>query len=567
MAVLLPIERRSGKARFLLGLIYAILALGGLTMVWPFLIMVAGSFCGPYDYYRYRPIVKCLFSEEDRFMRVLCAQQNTFPRDIYPDAPAAWGSWIPVSRDPQGVHAFVRPWLDGLRDPATRARWQTMAEDFARFNLDYDPENSICTPDERQIGTFLRERYQGDIERLNKEWSIPYATFFDVRMVAQQRAPLHHLNWDWRRDAKDSAYQDLKVAYRNLEFHYGKGLPKEEIVRTMPLCRTRPYQLRPLWAKWLRTHGVTNAHLEARFPCAESPHWNTFVAHAWPKRLKGRSAETDWIAYLQNRYRTPENLARAWHAPVRPFEEIPLPLAQAQAIVFANCQWRVLWLDITANYRAVCDYLFIRGRAFLNTILLVILTLAATLTVNPMAAYALSRFRLRQTESILLFLLATMAFPTAVTAIPGFLLIRSLGLLNTLPALVLPTVANGLSIFILKGFFDALPKELYEAAEIDGAKEWQIFLLVTLPMTTPILAVNALNAFLQAYNSWEWALLVCQNESHWTLAVWMYQMSRTLGSAPWVVMAGFLVVSIPTAIVFIACQKIILRGIVLPTLK
>lgn len=567
MAVLLPIERRSGKARLLLALVYAILILGGVTMVWPFLIMVVGAFCGPYDYYRYRPVLNCLWNEQDRFMRVICAQQNTFPRDIYPDAPLAWGSWIPISRDPEGVATFTKPWLEGLRDPQTLARWRIMAQDFARFNLSYDLENSICTPDERQIGPFIRDRYNGDIEKLNREWSIPYARFFDVRMVAQQRAPLHHHNWDWRRDAKDNAYQELKRAYRNLEFHYGKGLSTEEIIRTMPLCRTRPYQLRPLWVKWLRTHGVTNAQHEVRFPCKESPHWQGFVDNVWPKRLKGKSAETDWILYLKDRYQTPENLARAWGTPYKPFEEIRLPMAEAQAVTFADCQWRILWLDATANFRAVFDYLFLRGRAFLNTILLVIMTIIATLTINPMAAYALSRFHLKQTESILLYLLATMAFPAAVTAIPGFLLIRSMGLLNTLPALVLPTVANGLSIFVLKGFFDALPKELYEAAEIDGAKEWQIFLMVTLPMTTPILAVNALNAFLQAYNSWEWALLVCQNESHWTLAVWMYQMSRTLGGAPWVVMAGFLVISIPTAIVFIACQKIILRGIVLPSLK
>ena len=134
-------------------------------------------------------------------------------------------------------------------------------------------------------------------------------------------------------------------------------------------------------------------------------------------------------------------------------------------------------------------------------------------------------------------------------------------------SLVLPTLASGMSIFILKGFFDGLPRELYEAAAIDGAKEWQIFLRITLPMTTPILAVNALNAFVHAYNSWEWALLVCQRQSHWTLAVWMYQMSQQLADQPWAVMAGFVLVSIPTAVVFIACQKIILRGIVLPSMK
>ena len=187
--------------------------------------------------------------------------------------------------------------------------------------------------------------------------------------------------------------------------------------------------------------------------------------------------------------------------------------------------------------------------------------------MNPLAAYALSRFKLRHTEGIILFLLATMAFPAAVTAIPGFLLIRDLGLLNTFAALVLPTVASGMSIFVLKGFFDALPRELYEAAAIDGASEMLIFRKITLPMTTPILAVNALTAFVTAYNSWAWAFLVCQKESHWTLAVWMYQMSQQFAGQPWCVMAGFVLVSIPTAVVFLACQKVILRGIVLPSMK
>ena len=73
-----------------------------------------------------------------------------------------------------------------------------------------------------------------------------------------------------------------------------------------------------------------------------------------------------------------------------------------------------------------------------------------------------------------------MAFPAMISAIPAYLLMRDLGLLNTFFALVLPGAANGMAIFMLKGFFDSLPPELYEAATIDGAKEWQIFLIITL---------------------------------------------------------------------------------------
>jgi ABC-type glycerol-3-phosphate transport system permease component len=124
-----------------------------------------------------------------------------------------------------------------------------------------------------------------------------------------------------------------------------------------------------------------------------------------------------------------------------------------------------------------------------------------------------------------------------------------------------------MAIFILKCFFDGLPRELYEAATIDGAREWQIFLNISLPMITPILAVNALNAFIAAYNSWEWALLVCQKESYWTIAVWLYQLSQTATAEPWMVMAAFVAASLPVALIFIGCQKIILRGIVIPAMK
>jgi ABC-type glycerol-3-phosphate transport system permease component len=144
---------------------------------------------------------------------------------------------------------------------------------------------------------------------------------------------------------------------------------------------------------------------------------------------------------------------------------------------------------------------------------------------------------------------------------------RDLGLLNTYAALVLPGLANGMSIFILKCFFDGLPRELYEAASIDGASELQVMWMVTLPLTKPILAINSLNAFIQAYNSWEWALIVCQDQQYWTLAVWLYQMQMIWQNYPYVVMAGFVIASIPTAIVFISCQKIILRGIVIPSMK
>jgi multiple sugar transport system permease protein len=320
------------------------------------------------------------------------------------------------------------------------------------------------------------------------------------------------------------------------------------------------------WLMKTSCRGFEDIGLPRRLPAgAEKDLWVQFVAGVPPDRLVPLSAEASWQAHLLARYGSLAGVNAAFGWRLASIEEAGLPLAEAYTVTFLNHEWRYFLADACGNYAQVAEFMFVRGRAFVNTIVLVLLTILATLTVNPLAAYALARFRLRWTEQILLYLMATMAFPAAVSAIPGFLLMRDLGLLNSFAALVLPGLANGMAIFILKGFFDGLPRELYEAATIDGAREWQIFLRVTLPLTTPILAVNSLGAFVAAYGSWEWALLVCQKKEYWTLAVWLYQINSRMD--PWVAMAGFVMASIPTAIVFIACQKIILRGIVIPAMK
>jgi multiple sugar transport system permease protein len=294
--------------------------------------------------------------------------------------------------------------------------------------------------------------------------------------------------------------------------------------------------------------------------------WQEFTGRLPAAEFELRSSEMAWQRFLLEKYGSVEGVNAAYGWRLKMIEEASLPVAEAITVTFFEHEWDDLVGDMAKNYSTVVDFMAIRGRAFINTVIFIAISLLLSLTVNPLAAYALSRFNLRWTEQIVLFLLATMAFPGAVTAIPSFLLLRDLHLLNTFYALFLPGMANGMAIFILKCFFDGLPRELYEAATIDGAREWQIFLHISLPMTTPILAVNALGTFIGAYNSWEWALIVCQRGDYWTIAVWLYQFSQILTS-PWLTMAAFVTASVPTALVFIFCQKIILRGIVLPSMK
>ena len=464
MAALLPAERGTWKGRLFLGAVYALLTLGGITMVLPFMVMIASSFSSNYDYARHAPVLRALWNRNDRFMRSIATCFARFPHDVFPEAPESWTTWQSVAQDKAGVDRFADAILVPLTNRTLLVEWRQAAERYRATAAAWDIHRTVCNYDPRDVQ--------------------PFTGSFLTSFLAEMHLPVARA--DWAPPIGDEKY-DLWCRFK--DFYRQRMIERGDYV-----CRTIPVVV----------------------DC-------------------GSTINDD--------------------------------LRKALAVQFVDHGRRDFFLGALANYRLVGQYLFLRGRAFVNTVLLVLFSVLASLIVNPLAAYALSRFRMKGTERVILFLLATMAFPAAVTAIPGFLLIRDLGLLNTLAALVLPTVASGMSIFILKGFFDALPRELYEAAAIDGAGEWTVFAKITLPMTTPILAVNALNHFVAAYNSWEWAFLVCQKESQWTIAVWMYQMSQEMAGQPWCVMAGFVIVSIPTALVFLFCQKIILRGIVLPSMK
>ena len=135
-------------------------------------------------------------------------------------------------------------------------------------------------------------------------------------------------------------------------------------------------------------------------------------------------------------------------------------------------------------------------------------------------------------------------------------------MLNTIWALVLPGVAHGFSIFILKSFFDGLPQELYEASLIEGASERWMFWNVTLALTKPILAVTAFGAFVSAYGAFMFALVIAPDERMWTISVWLYQFQQEVNEP--VRFASLVVASVPVLVAFLLMQRFILRGIVLP---
>ena len=245
--------------------------------------------------------------------------------------------------------------------------------------------------------------------------------------------------------------------------------------------------------------------------------------------------------------------------------DITMPQKDLHLSYFKKHLKELRWEFTTRNYKAVAEYMLFHGRGIFNTVLYCALAIATALLVNPLAAYAMSRFRMPSSYKILLFLMCTMTFPPMVTAIPSFIMLRQFNLLNTFAALILPGMANGYSIFLLKGFFDSLPQELYESAQLDGANEWVLFWQITMGLSKPILAVVALNAFTAAYSNFMFAFVVCQDRRMWTMMVWLYELQQQSGQA--VMYASLVIAAIPTFLIFLFCQNIIMRGIVVPSEK
>jgi len=275
--------------------------------------------------------------------------------------------------------------------------------------------------------------------------------------------------------------------------------------------------------------------------------------------------ELRWRAFLQAKYGTASASGEAHGRDYVSFDDIPMPQREVDYAYCMQHAGTIRGQFAASNFKMVFEYILLYGHGIRNTVVYCLLAIALALLVNPMAAYALSRYELRSQYKILLFLIATMAFPGVVTMIPNFLLLRDLGMLNTFAALLLPGMANGYAIFLLKGFFDSLPKELFEAADIDGANEWHKFWIITMNLSKPILAVIALGAFNGAYANFMYAFILCQDRNMWTLMVWLYQLQQF--SSQGVVFASLIVAAIPTLLVFVLCQNVIIRGIVVPTEK
>lgn len=620
------VGRKALKTRVLIFWIYLVLTLGGVTMVVPFWLMLTTSVTSTVDSHEYTLLPQYLVNDGALYQKYTESAYNEDPK-LYNYAHGSdIGDFKDVESPKQINDRYVKDydeWKTGLPQDftitlhgysVTKPKISLMGAHMYQAFLAKRFNNSIEALNE----AYRDNREYFDLQVPNEQWYLRvYQPIRDRRFTEFMEfkgklprsfiapAPVEGSYLEFLTNKYDTKPETFAKRYNDPTI---KALADVTLPATIPanpnfaedwvdyLRSDIPFHFvridraaEPAWHAYLQKKHhdpgtYNNVHadepgflpissfsqvaLPDRAPTtmAGVADWGGFIEEAVDPKLV--TLDTPQIRYrrmLVSKYGTIAALNAAYGTGFASFERVQFPSREADWW-YMEADKRAIRHDfLVRNYRDVAAYIAVHGRALWVTLVLVVATVFLTLTVNPLAAYALSRFNLPSTYKILLFCLATMAFPGEVTAIPNFLLMKHLHLLNTLWALILPGMAGGFAIFLLKGFFDSLPQELYEAAEIDGANEFQMFTKICLPMSTPVLAVIGLGAFTAAYGSFMWAFVVCPDKNLWTLMVWLQQMQTWAPQS--MIFAALVLAAIPTLLVFILAQNVIMRGVIIPTEK
>lgn len=193
----------------------------------------------------------------------------------------------------------------------------------------------------------------------------------------------------------------------------------------------------------------------------------------------------------------------------------------------------------------------------------VISTTAAVLNCvfGAMAGYALARMRFRGRNLAYWTFLATLVIPFEVIMVSVFLTIRSLGFVDSIAGVVLPTAVSGLSILLMRNAFLAFPAEIEEAAILDGCSEWQRFWRVAMPSVRGTLSVVGIFSFMFAWDDFLWPLIVLKSPDNYTLTVGIQYLSGTFSSDQRVISAGSMIALIPLLVLFFCLQRFFFRGV------
>jgi len=201
--------------------------------------------------------------------------------------------------------------------------------------------------------------------------------------------------------------------------------------------------------------------------------------------------------------------------------------------------------------------------SFFNSVIITVIKVPLGLALSAMAAYALAKIKLRISKALLLLVVFGTMIPFQVMLAPLFTLVNSFGLIDTYPGVILPYIAFGVpyQVFILHGFFKGIPKELSEAALIDGATHFTIFRRIFLPVCLPVLAALLILDFVSTWNEFAMALVLLQDQHMWTLPLGLMSFQGQFSSNYGQLNAAIVMTVLPATIVYLMFQRYFVSGL------
>ena len=206
------------------------------------------------------------------------------------------------------------------------------------------------------------------------------------------------------------------------------------------------------------------------------------------------------------------------------------------------------------NYAIVWNTLSI-PRYFLNSMILAVFGVILPVILCSMAAFPLARMDFRGKQAVFLVIMGTMMIPGEVTMIPTYLIINRIGLMGSYAGIILPGAVSAFGIFLMRQAFLTIPGEMEESAVIDGAKVWQIWLYIFLPMVKPSIATLSILSFIGAWNNFLWPLLILNNPDTYPLTLGLYKLQGTFVANTRLIASGAILALIPILIVFLFFQR------------
>lgn len=625
MPVLTKVEAKSRMGRSLHTGIFIILILGGLTMIYPFLLMFSGSMRSDMDISEMDIVPDFITDDTVLVRKFMETKYNYNPQQMNHFRQSQAYSFAKAQIPDVGNPNVIKDFTSFTQDSSMPHHWEILGG--TKLHKLVESKNFVTLTDR------LKTHFSNDLARASEDMGIPLNTWqqLQVRIPEWHNPRFAYMQNDIyneyfvmmrERPLAERAFINLTgVFLESIIFpEYGINNPdKYNAAHTKPIesyakfaisQRIPPASEPQLQKEWLE-FVYDNCHVSFVRADISNQRYRTFLKesagsierlrelwvdsnitsfdniklpddHDWvpssqvrlygafletlePESLRLVGPEFAWQDWLKNRYNNLAALNKAHTSNYQDWSLPRMPIDQVEAAYVKENASTLRWQYATRNFRTVIRQMFIQGRPFTNTLIYVTLALLFSLTIQPLAAYSLSRFSPPGMWKMIFIFMATMAFPPMVSTLPMFLMIKNFHLLNTFIALVLPVTINGYLIFLLKGFFDSIPNHLYEAASIEGASEFYIFWHISMALSKPILAVVALNTFRMVWMSFMYPLIVCPDEKMHVLSVWLHQFQQHAPTSA--IFASILVASLPTLMIFLFTQNTIMKGIAVPAEK